>query len=255
MDAPLDALDADRPVSDLPSTSAPGPSSWAAMAATELALFDQNEGKPGDRELGEQYDIVNASFFAGSLPKIPVMWESRLRGLGSMAGGNLVVKGMTDGHLILLHPELRDDATELRRHLCHEMTHVHFFSIGDTEENHGRAFQAELRRLSEQGAFEGIVATPDQRTRLRAALDVEKARLDAEVRELGRIKAELENTPENGGFDSDGFNQRVSDFKARSHRYDVAAAAYNAKTERYRLMLTYPDGLAAGFAERHSVAR
>jgi hypothetical protein len=215
--------------------------------------------------LGDRYDAINAKYFDGVLNRMPVIWEPRFRQLGSIVGAAFTLEGSTDGHIILLNPDLMADESELQRALCHEMVHTYLRATGDATTVHGPAFQTVLRRLSEQGAFEGIFATPEEKARLRAELDAEFARLDAEERDLDRISAELEAMrssvtaqvsrasadaidPADIDYVSakrrlDLFNQRVSDFNSRSARLKGDAAAFNRRTEYFKLVISYPDGL------------
>src|SRR6185503_18614898 len=49
-----------------------------------------------------------------------------------------------------------------------------------------------LERLAREGAFVGIPASEDERTRLRAWLDAESARLDWERQDMARAGAEID---------------------------------------------------------------
>ena len=234
------------PVSPGPAAEPTASGPVSPMKAKEREIFREHKGEPGNPELGQQYDLINASFFDGTLPTIPVIWESRLRDLGRLDRKRAVLQGATNGHLILLNSDLMDDLEGLKRTLSHEMVHVYLINIGDTTEDHGPTFQAILRRLSEHGAFEGIFATEAEKARLRAALDFESARLDVERRELDRVTAELEDMRRDvrqGLVDSDWFNRQVSDRNYRTQRLRLDVAAYNSANKRYELMMVYPDGL------------
>src|SRR5262249_3888735 len=145
----------------------------------------------------------------------------------------------------------------------HEMVHVYFFSRGNKTEHHGPAFQAVLRRLSEQRAFAGTFATPDDKARLRNELASEKLRLNVESQALDTVREKLRVIRYNVGRNfrnfseehQDWFNQRVSAFNARSARFNDDVAAYNANVKRYNLMMSYPDGLDAEWLPRLSLAR
>jgi SprT-like family len=252
----------------------------AGLTPADKALHDllrADLDKPGDPALDAMYGRINAAHFAGALPAIPVRWEPGLAGIGSLSAQAFVQEGLF-GHIgkramILLNPELRHDAPALERALCHEIVHGYLYSTGDTTTNHGPAFQAVLTRLAAEGAFEGIVATDADRTKLRAWLDAESRRLDAEQQDLKRLDRELEDeridiehevadlnaraaTARAGGATGptatevaaanerrEAYNQRAVDARARAERDQADQAHFNAEVTRYNLMLVYPDGL------------
>jgi SprT-like family len=173
--------------------------------------------------------------------------------------------------VILLNPVLQNDQAALRRALCHEMVHAQLSVAGQPTAEHGPAFQTILRRLSAENAFEGIVATDEERTNLRAWLDAETARLDEEQAAVTQEAAELEgeraeienglasltsrmNTPAapNAGEVSayntrrERYNWRVTQAQARVERGRADRTHFNHEVERYNLMLVYPDGMDAG---------
>jgi hypothetical protein len=135
---------------------------------------------------------------------------------------------------------------------------------------HGPLFQSVLRRLSSEGAFEGVSATDEERDALRVWLDAESARLEAERGMMTRIAAELES--ERVAIESaiaefnrrvgdssavrpteteaaslasrrDAYNQRAADFADRTARDRQDVEHFNREVDRYNLMLVYPDGL------------
>jgi predicted nucleic acid-binding Zn-ribbon protein len=153
------------------------------------------------------------------------------------------------------------------------MVHASLYAAGDTTTNHGVVFQAELKRLSTEGAFVGIVATPEERDSLHAWLTSESARLDADSEEVRRESEELERErkdleqemadmnarvsaaaaegvrfPDQRGLDAlnarrDSYNHKVEEANARAERGREAVAEFNRQGERYKLMQSYPDGL------------
>lgn len=225
-----------------------------------------------DPALVRIFDDINARHFAGRLPPMPVVWEPRLAEVGSLEGDAFTLEGMF-GHIgnrtvILLNPTIAPDADALRRALSHEMVHAWLHTIGDTSTAHGPAFQMVLARLADEGAFAGIVASPEERTVLRAWIDRESARLEAETerarsedealaieaREIERTLAELNARQHRGApvpadavaawtLRRDGYNQRVAELRARAEQAQADAAAFNEQVARYNLMLSYPDGL------------
>jgi hypothetical protein len=246
-----------------------------AADTRQRELLDTNLDKPGDPQLDHFYAQINRQHFHGGLPPIPVRWEPRLADVGELAGRAFRLEGMF-GHVgskavILLNPVLQNDQSALRRALCHEMVHAQLYVAGQPSSDHGPAFQTLLRRLSSENAFEGIVATEDERANLRAWLDAEGARLDAEHAaitregaEIERERAELEsglsgltsrmNTPSAPGAAEvsaynarrDRYNWRVMQAQARVERARTDREHFNREVDRYNLMLVYPDGMDAG---------
>jgi hypothetical protein len=162
---------------------------------------------------------------------------------------------------ILLTPILKDDLDALDRTLSHEMVHAHLAVTGDTGADHGPAFQRVLKRLADEGAFEGVVATDDERQRLRAWLDAESARLVADRdtvarrgRELDQERAQLEQAIAAAGpLDQaqadalsarrDAYNSNAMRANEEVARHEQALASLRREIERYNLMVKYPDGL------------
>lgn len=75
-----------------------------------------------------------------------------------------------DKAAILLSPSVGGDDAARTRALCHEMAHAYMFRMGDDTRQHGPSYQAVLRRLSIEGAFEGLASTPEERAALRPAM-------------------------------------------------------------------------------------
>ena len=141
--------------------------------------------------------------------------------------------------------------------------------------DHGPAFQTVLKRLSDEGAFEGIVSTDDDRKRLRAWIDEESARLDAERLEFDRVAADIERQrvdvertltdlnarvtaanaagqgwPSPSEVDTatsqrDDYNRKATDANERAARDRADIEHFNREVARYNLMLVYPDGMDA----------
>jgi len=247
------------------------------VEARQQEILRQDIDRPGDPILDGLFQTINAGHFSGALPPIPVFWEPRLNEVGALAARTFTLEGMF-GHIgrrtaILLNTGLQSDSRALARALCHEMVHAYLFTTGDTTTNHGPAFQAVLRRLSDEGAFEGIVATDADRANLRAWLDAESERLDAERGEMNRVggdvereRAEIERAladlnarvttanAQGSGWPSaseveavtarrNGYNQNASDANARAVRDQADLDEFNRQVARYNLMLSYPDGL------------
>jgi hypothetical protein len=238
----------------------------------QQSLLHENLGRAGDADLDAKFASINAAHFGGALPAIPVRWEPKLAAVGALANHAFTLEGMF-GHigtktLILLNPSLRDDAAALDRALCHEMVHASLYVAGIDSVDHGPAFQAVLHRLSNEGAFEGILASDDEREQLHAWLDAESERLDAEHDEMDQIgreitderdaieraQAALDAAAKDGHPPSDAdvaalsasrdaYNARAIDTNARLDRDRADLDHFNAEVERYNLMLLYPDGM------------
>ncbi len=235
--------------------------------ALQQELLAQSLDKPGDPALEAMYKDISAKHFSGSLPSLRVMWEPGLARVGPLSGDQFTLEGMF-GHrgkkaVILLNPELRDDQGALTRALCHEAVHAHLYSMDDSGPEHGPAFQAVLKRLSNEHAFEGIVSTDQERASLRAWLDEESTRLDEEAKymeslgkEMEQQRAEIDRATTDldaGGRPSeakialinklrDAYNERVTDANTRTEQDRADLEHFNQEVARYNLMLVYPDG-------------
>lgn len=241
-------------------------STMSPAEARQHELLLANIDNPGDVELGRRFHGINVKYFDGKLRQLPVMWEPRLAEVGAMSSNTFTLEGMY-GHIgdraaILLNSSLKGQAEALDRALCHEMVHAYLFSQGDRATTHGPAFQAELQRLSLQGAFTGIVASPDERNRLHSWLTMEAARLaedaeatrregDAIVRERADIEAALAQVGSATGQAArdaleerrQAFNRRVESANAHVEKGREGVEHFNREAARYNLMLVYPDGL------------
>lgn len=210
--------------------------------ARQQELLEENASHGSDPELADEYQEINQLYFANALPVIPVVWESRLAEIGPLLAKGFTLKGVTNGRVILLNADLRRDAREFRRVLCHEMVHGQFLRSGDTTTNHGPAFQDELRRLSEEGAFEGIAASGEERLTLRSWLDAESNRLGREETQLRRASAELKG-------------EIGTELKTREEDFNVRISEFNRRTSQYNLMMAYPDGLDEESLVQEKLAR
>ena len=186
-------------------------------------LLDHALEQPGDAELQVLYKSLNEKHFGNDLPPIPVRWEPRLAEVDRLDTGEATMKGMFgtkgDRAAILLSPSVEDDPAALHRALAHEMVHAYMFRMGEDTAEHGPSFQAVLRRLAMEGAFEGLPSSPEERTALRQWIDREKARLATEDAAL-----------------------RQSMDEARLERVRADRERLNQEIDRYNLMIVYPDG-------------
>ena len=243
----------------------------SAEEAKTAELMRLNAGLESDPALAEEYRRMNAQYFDGRLPPIPVRWEARLAEVGPLIAEDFRLEGVTNGRLILLLPSLQGDEEQTRRVLAHEMVHVALRDRPDAE--HGPAFQDLLRDLSARGAFAGIVATNAEKQALRATLDARERELAAETTELLRLRAEFEAgaaahdkivedlnartaaaNARQSGWPSESeraaanaglarLQDRSWEFNGRVRRFNDSVAAFNGLVEHYNLMTAYPDGL------------
>ena len=244
----------------------------SAAEVRQRQLLEINLDKPGDATLGQLFASINSRHFSGGLKPIPVRWEPRLNEVGALAGGGFTLEGMYgyvgSRSMILLNTALRENEAALRRALCHEMVHAQLHAEGRPTEEHGPPFQTILRRLSAENAFEGIVATDEERANLRAWLDAESRRLDSdqesikqETSDINRERMELETLLSNldaraktasppdlseiSSFNArrDRYNWRVGQLQTRVEQDRNDRAQLHREVERYNLMVIYPDGL------------
>jgi predicted SprT family Zn-dependent metalloprotease len=240
--------------------------------AREDEIVAQDAGLLGDPELENDYQYINDRYFDNQLPTIPVLWEARLEEVGPLIAQGYVMQGLASAHpgLILLNPRNRGNSVELQRVLCHEMVHVYLYTQHDLTVHHGAAFQREWRRLLRAGAFQGIVATQNERSSLQARLESESRRLNAESAEIEETNSELdqagsdidqqksslqqehqdlneriaqanqqgEGWPSREEMDdyqarARALNLRIADFRARVAALNAQVAGYNAGRKRF----------------------
>jgi hypothetical protein len=252
--------------------------------ARQRELLKEDLGKPADAVLAARFAAINAAHFSNSLSSIPVVWEPRLAEVGTLAGHDFTLLGVFgqsgDRSIILLHPSLKSDTTALDRALCHEMVHAYLFSVGDASTDHGEAFKSVLRRLSKEGAFISIEATPEERAELREWIDKESARMETERQELDRLAPEIENerlalqqavealnarvssaNAAGRGWPAqdevaainarrDAYNGRAAVLNRRGVEFRIAQDEYNRQVARFNLMASYPDGMDEGLPTR-----
>jgi len=242
----------------------------------EIDILDSARASAGDPELDERYRAINRDYFGGGLPDVPVSWEPRLNDIAAVRGDGLLLEGLTDGKAIVINPTLKSNRRQLIATLCHEMVHVRLVAAGGAVgEDHGPEFQRHLRRLLDEGAFEGAFATDEEKAAMKAALATDVAWLDTEsaaVRTAGdalaRDRQEVDRivddmnaritkaNTEQSGWPSDAEQQaakdRLADINSRSEAHNSRVSefnrrieAYNESVERYNLAISYPDGLAA----------
>ncbi len=258
-------------------TSAATTAAATPAEALQQELLRKNIGEPGDPILNQMYFDISTRHFAAKLPAIQVLWEPRLADVGKLSAQTFTLQGMF-GHLggrsvILLNPALQGDKPAVARALCHEVAHAYLFSTGVKTSDHGPEFKSVLRRLADEGAFEGVVASDEERVNLRAWLDAESSRLDFERTEIDRLSAEIERertgveralaeinarvsagNAQGSGWPSqseiaaanarrDAYNQQVIEANERVQRDRADLEHFNREVARYNLMLVYPDGL------------
>jgi hypothetical protein len=249
------------------------------VQARQADLLRRNRGLASDEDLAKEYNAINAEFFGGRLPAVPVRWDDGLKAIGPLVAAHFRLEGLTDGKLILVNPEVAEDPEGVRRTLCHEMVHVATFDQGA---GHGPVFQQMLRDLAQRGAFAGIVATDEEKDARRATLRTELEQLEAESRAIPDLRVHLEYDRAELQSAIESYNQRVADanarregwpsaeegqelerrraenrerlaaFNARVARYNESIARYNRAVDEYNLMVSYPDGLDRERLSRHT---
>jgi len=201
-------------------------------------LLRQNETRASEPELAEAYDTINARYFDSRLPPVRIRWEEQLEEIGALIADGFRLEGLTNGKVILLHPRLEDDARQFKAVLCHEMVHV---DLRGRPAAHGPEFQARLRELADRGAFEGIVATDEEKQALKETVDRRSNRLSYELSELRQQRSRLETDAPS--LSPEVLQDRTWEFNRRVRRHNEDAEAFNRMVEQYNLMITYPDGL------------
>jgi hypothetical protein len=197
-----------------------------------------NAPLPSDPALAQAYQTINARYFASRLPPVRIRWEPRLAEVGPLIAEGFRLEGVTNGTVILLHPALADDDRRFKGVLCHEMVHV---ALRDHTGPHGPEFQARLRALADEGAFDGVVATDEEKQQLKHSLESRSARLTTALTELGEARARIE--ADAGSLSREALEDRTWEFNTRVRRHNEEAQEYNRLMERYNLMTAYPDGL------------
>jgi len=219
--------------------------------ARQQKILKQNLGRAGDAELGRLYAEINAKHFSGALPALAVRWEPALADVGALSDPPFTLEGMFGRvgtrTVILLNPAVQATPGSLERALCHEMVHAYLYTQGDLTTTHGARFKEVLRRLAEAGAFEGIPATDEEKTDLKAWLDAESSRIEAEKTDVDAAAADLAR--DRAAVDAAAsdeqraaYNQRVTEFNERIARDRDQVDHFNREVARYNLMISYPDG-------------
>jgi hypothetical protein len=99
-----------------------------------------------DLQLKRFYNKLNATYYAGELEDVAIWWEP-------VAGGIAECQRMGDGEMVIrIDPCLRGKKSLWKMAVIHETVHVRL----DPHQNHGRKFNAEMLRLAELGAMNGI---------------------------------------------------------------------------------------------------
>ncbi len=202
------------------------------------ALMRQNASRPSEPELVDAYATINARHFDGRLPPVRIRWEAGLDTIGPLIADGFRLEGLTDGQVILLHPALQEDPRQLRAVLCHEMVHV---ALRDRPEAHGPEFQSRLRALADRGAFEGVVATDEEKQALKRSLDTRTADLAREATALRDAQARLESDAP--GLAREVLQDQVWEYNKRVRRHNEEVEDFNRLVAEYNAMITYPDGL------------
>ena len=178
---------------------------------------------PSDPELAPLYQQMNARHFDGDLPPMTVRWEPRLTRVDNVPGETGLLKGMFgavgDRTVIVLSPTLKTDPNAVRAALAHEMVHAYMHQMGADTSDHGPAFQAVLRRIAGEGAFDGPVSSGETLDQLKQWIADESARLRAE-------DAALNESPSSD----------------RRERLLADRAKLTQEIQRYNEMLKYPTG-------------
>jgi hypothetical protein len=204
------------------------PPSLSAIKTEQLLRL--NATLESDPALADEYQAINSQYFSNRLPSVRVRWEPRLDEIGPLIAEGFRLEGVTNGHVVLLNPSLQGDAPQFRRVLCHEVVHV---ALTDRSDGHGPKFQALLARLSNEGAFEGVVATDEERADLRASLERRSEEMDRESSHLRAAWSEIDGTDAT----------RVQEYNTRVRRLREASADFDRRAAQYNLMISYPDGL------------
>jgi hypothetical protein len=223
------------------SDPAPAPARTRVVSAEQErmdALMRQNETRASEPALADAFDTMNAQYFGDRLPTVRIRWEEGLDAIGPLIAENFRLEGLTDGKVILLHPALEKNPRQLRAVLAHEMVHV---ELRDRRESHGPEFQSRLRTLAERGAFEGIVATEEEKEALKESIERTTRRLAGELHELRQLQSRIE--AEASSLSREAIQDRIWTFNRRVREHNEAVEAFNRDVERYNLMNTYPDGL------------
>jgi SprT-like family len=233
-----------RPPVQQPAAAAPPAAAPAAVdaprppgAADEektQELLRANTGLESDPALAAESRAIDERYFSRGLPEIHIRWEPRLEEVGQLIADRFRLEGVTDGHLILLNPAVKSDPRELRRALCHEIVHV---AVWNQDRGHGAVFQRFLHDLASQGAFEGLVATDEEKQAMRSTIDERSAALKAAADALVKARAEID------AADAGVRAYRAPTYNTRVQEYNAAVAEFNRLVEQYNLMIVYPDGL------------
>ncbi len=101
---------------------------------------------PDESRLNRLFDELNARWWDGRLPKVPVRWSSRLRA----AAGKIWVSRMNGLEIVLSRAYHEHFPDEVKDTLKHEMVHLYLRTCGSAKadgRSHGPAFRAEAERV------------------------------------------------------------------------------------------------------------
>jgi hypothetical protein len=203
-------------------------------------IFRANAALPADPELVREYQAFNAQYFDNRLPAVRLRWEPRLDEIGPLIADGFRMDGVTDRHLILLNPAIRDNREQFRRVLGHEMVHV---AVVTEKEAHGPIFQSYLRQLLDKGAFTGIMATDAEKEQRKQYLHRREGELEREAAALAQTKSAIEQEARAPDVPVDAINARIINYNAEVRRHNDAVVEFNRDIEEYNQMVSYPDGL------------
>ena len=102
-------------------------------------------------DLQQEYDKLNQLLYAGKLPKVPLMFDSKRHGYARVAGlFNRYTREVSIKYLAVSNL-FKFTYKQFRDILAHELIHVYQMGVMKEKGGHGWDFQREARRINDMG--------------------------------------------------------------------------------------------------------
>lgn len=125
---------------------------FVARVAAQPTKFLKGLMSTSDRQLKHWFDKFNTRWFEGKLPSTIIFWEPPSDSFGVTCPVFEVNDKVFE---IKLDPSLKGVPDYWKLLLLHEMAHIKLWPK-HPKHQHGKAFQDEMKRLANEGAFKSL---------------------------------------------------------------------------------------------------